>query len=68
MDDDLDFDDLYRDACESRLWRPYEQHGWTWVPKMGGAPELYSLLDADGELMGDVYQRFGRVICWAPFT
>ena len=68
MDDDFDFDQWYWDSYESGLWRPFELHGWTWVPKMYGAPELYSLLDADGELVGEVYQRFGRVICWAPFT
>ena len=52
----------------SYLFEPVEQHGWTWVPTMEAAPETWSLLDADGELMGDVYQRFNRVICWAPFT
>ena len=45
-----------------------EQHGWTWVETMTASPKTWSLLDADGELMGDVYQRFSRVICWAPFT
>lgn len=50
------------------LWEPQEMFGWTWLPTIDGAPETYSLLDASGELMGDVYQRFGRVICWAPFT
>ena len=64
MDDDFEFDLEY----ESHLWRPVEMHGWTWVPRMEFAPELYSLLDADGEMMGVVYQRFNRVICWAPYT
>lgn len=50
------------------LFTPVEQHGWTWVETMVASPETYSLLDADGELMGDVYQRFNRVFCWAPFT
>ena len=50
------------------LFTSVEQHGWTWVETMVAAPETYSLLDADGELMGSVYHRFGRVICWAPFT
>lgn len=50
-----------------RLWHPTDAFGWTWLPKMNGALETYSLLDADGELLGHVYQRFGRVICWAPF-
>ena len=49
------------------MWRPVERHGWTWVQTMDGAPETYSLLDAAGELMGMVYQRFSRVVCWAPF-
>ena len=50
------------------LFTSVEQHGWTWVETGIASPETYSLLDADGELMGDVYQRFNRVICWAPFT
>ena len=50
------------------LFTSVEQHGWTWVERMAAAPETWSLLDADGELMGSVYQRFDRVICWAPFT
>ena len=66
MTDPTDLDDFHRD--EDHMWRPVECHGWTWVQTMGGAPELYSLFDADGELMGEVYQRFNRVICWAPFT
>ena len=47
---------------------PVEQHGWTLVRTMGRAPELHSLFDADGELVGEVCQRFGRVTSWAPFT
>ena len=43
-------------------------YGWTWITTSDGAPEVYSLLDDDGELVAKVYQRFGRVICWAPFT
>ena len=50
------------------LWKPVEHDGWTWVQTMTAAPETYSLFDASGELMGDVYQRWNRVICWAPFT
>ena len=50
------------------LWTPVEHDGWTWVQTMTAAPETYSLFDAHGELMGDVYQRWDRVICWAPFT
>ena len=68
MDDDLDSDAPYWEDFDSAHWEPVERHGWTWVPRGGSFPELHSLLDADGELMGTVYQRFGRVICWAPFT
>ena len=50
------------------LWKPVEHDGWTWVQTITGAPENYLLFDAHGELMGDVYQRGDRVICWAPFT
>ena len=50
------------------LWTPDEHDGWTWVQTMAFAPETYSLFDAHGELMGAVYQRWNRVICWAPFT
>ena len=50
------------------LWTPEEMFGWTWLRTMEFSPETYSLLDADGELSGCVYERFGRVICWAPFT
>lgn len=50
------------------LWTPEEHDGWTWVQTMTASPETYSLFDKDGELMGDVYQRWDRVICWAPFT
>lgn len=50
------------------LWKPEQHDGWTWVQTMTLAPETYSLVGADGELMGDVYQRGSRVICWAPFT
>ena len=49
------------------LWRPREHVGWTWVQTDPGAPEGYSLFDGNGELMGHVYNRFNRVICWAPF-
>ena len=52
----------------AHLWKPERHDGWTWVQKMTASPETYSLFDADGELMGDVYQRWDRVICWAPFT
>ena len=50
------------------LWTPEEHDGWTWVQTMSACPETYSMFDADGELMGAVYQRWDRVICWAPFT
>ena len=50
------------------LWKPEQHDGWTWVETMPAVPETYSLFDADGELMGAVYQRWSRVICWAPFT
>ena len=50
------------------LWTPVEHDGWTWVQTMPAIPETYSLFDEHGELMGDVYQRWTRVICWAPFT
>ena len=50
------------------LWKPVEHDGWTWVQTITAAPENYLLFDASGELMGDVYQRWNRVICWAPFT
>ena len=66
MTDQTDLEDFY-DAYD-QLWRPVEAHGWTWVQTMNYAPELHSLFDGDGELMGEVYQRFNRVICWAPFT
>ena len=48
-------------------WQPNEAFGWTWLCTMDGSPETYSLFDSDGELLGHVYQRFGRVICWAPY-
>ena len=49
-------------------WQPNEAFGWTWLCTMGGAPEMFSLFDSQGELLGHVYQRFNRVICWAPYT
>ena len=65
-------DDLFDCDVElnvfDHLWKPVEHDGWTWVQTMTAAPETYSLFDASGELMGDVYQRWDRVICWAPFT
>ena len=66
MTDPTDLDDFYH--AYDQLWRPVARHGWTWVPTMDYAPETYSLLDADGELIGAAYQRYNRVICWAPFT
>ena len=63
----MDFDDDPHDYPD-QLWRPIERHGWTWVQTMAVSPETHSLFDADGELMGEAHQRFGRVICWAPFT
>ena len=56
------------DEFDENMWKPRELFGWTWVKTGSGAPECYSLFDADGELMGCVYNRYGRVICWAPFT
>ena len=50
------------------LWAPREAYGWTWVQTMDGTPETHSPLDRDGELMAHVYNRWNRVICWAPFT
>ena len=50
------------------LWQPKEAFGWTWLCTMNSSPETYSLFDSDGELLGHVYQRSGRVICWAPYT
>ena len=47
-------------------WQPTARFGWTWLCTMDFAPETYSLLDSDGELLGSVFQRFNRVICWAP--
>ena len=52
----------------AHLWKPEEHDGWIWVQTMSACPETWSLFDADGELMGAVYQRWDRVICWAPFT
>ncbi len=49
------------------LWVPREAYGWTWVHTTAGTPETHSLLDRDGELMAHVYNRWNRVICWAPF-
>ena len=49
-----------------QLWQPNQVFGWSWLCTMDFAPETYSLLDSDGELFGSVYQRFNRVICWAP--
>ena len=51
-----------------RLLQPCESFGWTWLCTMGGAPEEYFLFDSEDELLGHVYQRFSRVICWAPYT
>ena len=67
MADDLfGYPDEFGDL--DRLWKPERHDGWTWVQTMTAAPETYLLFDASGELMGDVYQRWNRVICWAPFT
>ena len=64
-----DSDDLWFDYYDfpDELWKPREHDGWTWVQTDPGAPEGYSLFDADGELMGPLYNRFNRVICWSPF-
>ena len=69
-DDDViaDHDDYWRHSPEDDLWRPQQAHGWTWLQTALGAPECYSLLDGDGELLGHVYERRGRVLCWAPYT
>ena len=63
-----DYDDYWRHSPEDDLWRPQQAHGWTWLQTALGAPECYSLLDGDGELWGHVYERRGRVLCWAPYT
>ena len=61
--------DLVEDSGPYRnLWVPRDAYGWTWVQTMFGAPETYSLLDCDGELMAHVYNRRDTVICWASFT
>ena len=69
-DDDViaDHDDYWRHSPEDDLWRPQQAHGWTWLQTAPGAPECYGLLDGDGELWGHVYERRGRVLCWAPYT
>ena len=64
VDDPFDYDEEFN--YFDHLWTPDEHDGWTWVQTMSLAPETYSLFDAHGELMGDVYQRGNRVICWAP--
>ena len=64
--DDEDWDESIRAMYE--LWQPSEAFGWTWLCTMDGSPEAYSLFDSQGELLGHVYQRFRRVICWAPYT
>ena len=61
------FDDPDYWGYDSGLWQPWQAHGWTWIRTSECAPEGYSLLDADGELWGHVYNRWDRVICWAPF-
>ena len=64
-----DTDEILRDdPWYAGTWAPCEYAGWTWVQTQSGAPEGYSLFDADGELMGHAYNRFNRVICWAPFV
>ena len=60
------WDDRIRAMHE--LWQPNEAFGWTWLCTMDSVPETYSLFDSNRELMGHVYQRFNRVICWAPYT
>ena len=62
------FDDADYWESESGLWKARQAHGWTWIRTSEFAPEGYSLLDADGELWGHVYNRWDRVICWAPFV
>ena len=64
--DDEDWDESTRAMHE--LWQPSKAFGWTWLCTMDGSPEMYSLFDSQGELLGHVYQRFRRVICWAPYT
>ena len=64
--DEEDWDESIR--AIHRLLQPSEAFGWTWLCTMGGAPEEYFLFDSEGELLGHVYQRFSRVICWAPYT
>lgn len=69
-------DNDQQDSCEfeealyrlHEVWKPVNVFGWTWLTTSTGAPESYSLFDRGGELMGHVYQRFKRTICWAPFT
>ena len=65
-DEPFDYEDEFNEF--DYLWKPVEHDGWTWLQTMTAAPETYSLFDAHGELMGAVYQRWNRVICWAPFT
>ena len=64
--DEEDWDDSIR--AIHRLLEPSEGFGWIWLCTMEGAPEEYFLFDSQGELFGHVYQRFSRVICWAPYT
>ena len=66
-DDDVFGDELYY-GYDDGLWEPWDAHGWTWIRTAGGAPDGYSLLDADGQLWGHAYNRWDRVICWAPFA
>lgn len=66
-DDEFFLDEGYINPLFT-CWRLTDAFGWTWLPTMPGSPEVYSLFDANGELIGHVYQRFDRVICWAPYT
>lgn len=66
--DDEGWDDSVWAMRMLERWQPNEAFGWTWVCTMDSSPEIFSLFDSDGELVGHVYQRAGRVICWAPYT
>ena len=64
---------FYNDADElvchigAQLWIGGHTHE-SWDCQVGITRCIYSLLDGDGELFGHVYERWGRVLCWAPYT
>ena len=67
MHEDWTEDNDYIDERFKR-WQPTDAFGWTWLPTMAGVLETYSMFDSAGEMLGHVFNRSSRLICWAPFA